>query len=153
MLAGLPDDFAGTAPAGALKEPPKLTFEFDGHYVGTLQPETGTLAHGVEAAEEGEPAPESRLIRRDMLVVDGRATFGTNLPFTGLVAPDGGIEMRYGDLGTLAGRFAGATFSGILSAGADPANRWSVRLQRVVVAPPVEDPRPMQVDMQPHIGG
>ena len=61
--------------------------------------------------------------------------------------------MRYGDLYTLEGRFAGADFTGTLAAGADPACRWPVRLLRKTVPLPRYGIRPEPVDRQPGAGG
>ncbi len=87
-----------------------------------------------------------------MLVVDGRATFGVNLPFTALIAQTGDLSMRYLKVGTLQGRFDNGRFAGTLQSGTDPACRWNVSMERVEEPPAVPSVRPEPVDVQPDRG-
>lgn len=69
---------------------------------------------------------------RSMLVANGHATFGVNLPFEGNVAPDGHVATRCLNVGWINGRFGDRAFAGVLRAARERACRWAVGLAKVV---------------------
>ena len=146
VLVGLPDDLAGAAPAAVPDGPASPAVEgFDGYYRGALEAVAPAAPLCVGFPAPVPPAP----VPRDMLVRDGRATFGVNLPFTGLVGPDGSVLLRYVHVGSLDGRFADGRFEGTLAADDDPGCRWAVGMAKVIVGvPPFTGVRPEPVDAQ-----
>ena len=128
VASGVPTDLAGTAPPGlGTPRPVPIISTYDGAYHGTLAPDPGNLA-ACGAAPYG--------LSRSMLVTNGHATFGVNLPFEGNVEPDGHVAMRYLNVGWINGRFAGDAFAGVLEAGTAGACRWAVGLAKVVPVRP-----------------
>ncbi len=124
IVPGVPSDLAGTAPPGlGTPRPVPIVSTYDGAYAGTLapdpsnQPACGATPYG---------------LTRTMLVANGHATFGVNLPFEGNVAPDGHVAMRYLSVGWINGRFADDAFAGVLLAGKAGACRWAVGLAKEV---------------------
>ncbi|MBV9747173.1 MAG: hypothetical protein JO157_00010 [Acetobacteraceae bacterium] len=124
LAPGVPTDLAGTAPPGlGTPRPVPIVSTFDGAYEGALapdpsnQPACGATPYG---------------LARTMLVANGHATLGVNLPFEGTVEPDGFVAMHYLNVGTINGRFAGGAFAGVLRAGEARACRWAVGLAKVV---------------------
>ena len=128
VARGVPTDLAGTAPPGlGTPRPVPIVSAYDGDYEGTLAPDPGNLP-----TCGGEPYG----LERTMLVANGHATLGVNLPFEGNVQPDGQIAMRYLNVGWINGRFGGGAFAGVLQAGRAGACRWAVGLAQVVPVRP-----------------
>jgi hypothetical protein len=122
VASGVPTDLAGTAPAGlGTPRPVPVNAAYDGAYAGTLAPGTGNLPT-CGAAPDG--------LSRTMLVANGHATFGVNLPFEGNVEPNGSVTMRYLNLGQVNGRFADGAFAGVLRTGGAGSCRWAVELAK-----------------------
>ena len=134
VAAGVPTDLAGTAPPDlGTPRPIPVDTGFDGAYEGALapdpanQPACGTTPDG---------------LTRTMLVANGHATLGVNLPFEGDVAPDGRLVLHYLNVGQVDGRFADDAFAGVLRTGAAGPCRWAVGLAKHAPAPsrPAEQP-------------
>ena len=138
IAPAVPTDLAGTAPPGlGTPRPVPIVSTYDGAYEGTLAPDLGNLPT-CGAAPYG--------LARTMLVTNGHATLGVNLPFEGNVAPDGHIVMRYLNVGWINGRFAHDAFAGVLRAGNAGACRWAVGLAKMV---PERPPPPAERSLAP----
>ena len=146
VASGVPTDLAGTAPAG-LGTPPPLPVDarFDGAYVGTLAPDV-VNPPGCGATPDG--------LSRTMLVSNGHASLGVNVPFEGQVEPDGHVAMTYLAVGDVHGRFLDDAFAGVLRTGSGLACRWAVGLARLQSARPArtgESPAPEVVPGPPSL--
>jgi len=131
LVAGLPGDLANAPAPDDAPLRRALVASYDGFYAGAVAPRDGTPPCGSAAGPDA----------RTMLVVDGAASFGVNLPFRGTVAADGSLDMPYLDLGRVTGRFGDGAFLGELRAGPGLRCRWTVRLMRTALPSPA-DPAP-----------
>ena len=135
VAAQVPTDLAGTAPPGlGTPRPVPVETGFDGAYEGALAPDPANQP-ACGATPDG--------LVRTMLVANGHATLGVNLPFEGNVAPDGRLALRYLNVGQVDGRFADGAFAGVLTTVAAGPCRWAVGLARHTpppLSPPAEQP-------------
>ena len=140
VAAQVPTDLAGTAPPGlGTPRPVPVDTSFDGAYEGTLVPDPANRP-ACGATPDG--------LIRSMLVANGHATLGVNLPFEGDVAPDGHLVLHYLDVGRVDGRFADGAFAGVLRTGAAGPCRWAVGLAKQTPLPPS---RPAEQPLAPEL--
>ena len=141
VVPGVPTDLAGTAPPGlGTPRPVPIVSTYDGAYEGALAPDPRNLP-ACGAVPYG--------LVRSMLVANGHATLGVNLPFEGNVEPDGHIAMRYLNVGWINGRFADDAFAGVLQAGSAGACRWAVGLAKMVPQRPPQAEQPLAPGLVP----
>jgi hypothetical protein len=136
----MPTDLAGTAPPGlGTPRPTPVDTRYDGAYEGALAPDPANRPT-CGATPDG--------LVRTMLVANGHATLGVNLPFEGNVAPGGRLVLRYLNVGQIDGRFADGAFAGVLETGAALPCRWAVGLAKHTPPPPS---RPAEQPLAPEL--